>query len=677
MLKKVLLFFGFILLLSLSTFATKRALIIAIGEYEWGTGWPYLSSENDISLIKNALLSQNFSENEIDIIRDEAATKEGILAALMNLYNKAKPGDIIVVHYSGHGQQVEDFSGDEADGLDEALVPYNAKATYSDNPLYSGQNHIIDDEIEMILNNFRNKLGKDGQLLFILDSCHSGSASRGNTGEIKTRGGQPALVGPGWKAPAGSSRSKGSDYYENAAETGSAAGIETLTKYFKLTRLDDGAAPFIMISGASANELNYEYNGHGSLSYAFSKAMAELGSGFTYRQLFANIAAIMNGIAPRQKPVIEGDIDAKLFRNEYVKQTPYYDVTDISSGNKVLTINGGQVNSIFDNATMLVMPMGSRQADEGQAISKGSVTNAGFAEAVIELDKPLDDDNVKKYWVFIDQPTYGDIAIKVFIDSSVREETITSGIADFLKKNSLGDVVDSINSSDVIIDYANGNYLVSATKGENQVGKLAKSRGDALKTIENQLFNFAQGNYLKNLNLNSEGYEFSFELIPVEYNPATKTVIHVLDPVKNDANGTFEVRPKQDYVVLKINNESDRDLFFSIVEINSNGEISPFFPNSKCNLSNSERQLAAHSSHTYEGCVYSFAPPYERLILKGFASDKPLNLSSVASRGPVQNNNPLEQFLKNTYVQSRGSDSEETGSGVVGGSAQFLYEIVK
>ena len=207
----------------------------------------------------------------------------------------------MVIHYSGHGQQIFDDNGDEIDDKDEAIVPYDALVRYTSN--YHGENHIRDDELGNIIANFRNTLGKDGQLLMLLDSCHSGSATRGG----KSRGGEGTFAPANW-TPKTNNNTAGSGLLEK-------------------TTVNNDAAPFVMLSGASANELNYEYEGYGSLSYAFSTAMNALGSDFTYRKLFSAISANMNVISPKQTPTIEGDADYKLFKGDYVKQQPYFEVS--------------------------------------------------------------------------------------------------------------------------------------------------------------------------------------------------------------------------------------------------------------------------------------------------------------------------------------------------------------
>lgn len=79
-------FFLFLLIAGLPVFAQKEpkklALIVAISKYAPSTGWNSLNSENDIPLVKEALKRQGFKEENIRIVRDKEATKQGILNAM-------------------------------------------------------------------------------------------------------------------------------------------------------------------------------------------------------------------------------------------------------------------------------------------------------------------------------------------------------------------------------------------------------------------------------------------------------------------------------------------------------------------------------------------------------------------------------------------------------------------
>src|SRR4029077_2409125 len=154
----------------------KIALIVAVAKYPASSGWGELSSLNDVKLIKDALMRQGFKEQNITVISDKQATLAGISNAMdQYLIQKAQPGDIAVFHFSGHGQQIEDDNGDEGDGLDESFIPYDAPAEYRPGP----DKHFRDDLLGQKLSQLRTKLGDKGNLLVIIDACHSGTMTRG------------------------------------------------------------------------------------------------------------------------------------------------------------------------------------------------------------------------------------------------------------------------------------------------------------------------------------------------------------------------------------------------------------------------------------------------------------------------------------------------------------------
>ncbi|GAA4282174.1 caspase family protein [Gaetbulibacter aestuarii] len=638
--------------------AEKYALIIAIGDYPKKTGWSTISSANDVPLIQQTLLNQDFKAENIQILLNADATYAGIENALNALLKKIQPDDIVVIHYSGHGQQIfDDDENEEIDDKDEALVPYDAWAKYTYN--YKGEHHFRDDELGNYITKFRNALKSKGQLLLLLDSCHSGSSTRGGI----ARGSRSVFAPDGWK-PDKEGSSKGSDMTEQSTE-----------------KLASNAAPFVLISGASADELNYEYKGTGSLSYAFSKAMSKLGSDYSYNQLFANIQTVMSVISPQQNPTIEGDVNVALFNNAYIKQQPFFKVTAIPRGD-VLKIQAGKLQGIFKNTTINILPSGSARVEEGNIITKGLVVNAKFNEAIIKLDKPLEDTNISKYWVFIDKPAYGDIAVDVYFDGTLTNKSIRSGIEAFLEENHLGKVVKDTLESDVILAQEGEEITIYAPNGRVPISNDEDSRGGAtLDDIKNKLFSFAQGQYLKNLDMKNSDYEFEFKLIPVSYDVLLDEIGEKLDPkdFEND-NGTFQVHEETDHVVLQVTNKSKTPLYFSIIEINSKGEINPFMPNGDCSLNDNERKLLPGKTMTFDDCVFSFYPPYEKLVLKGFATPYPINFqSTVETRGDSSRSasNPLESFLGDTYSQSRGSDGNKSSANIDGYSTEFVYEIVK
>lgn len=164
---------------------TKHALLIGISDYgntdEDPHKWVNINGANDITLLTPAFKAQGFS---VTSLVDAQATHAGITKALEKLIKKSKKGDIVYVHFSMHGQPFEDLNGDEEDGWDEALIPVDAQMRYSKG-VYEGDSHLLDDELEGYFDKLRSKIGSEGQLVVVLDACHSGTASRGDDDHIR------------------------------------------------------------------------------------------------------------------------------------------------------------------------------------------------------------------------------------------------------------------------------------------------------------------------------------------------------------------------------------------------------------------------------------------------------------------------------------------------------------
>lgn len=163
------------LLLSLSLFsaaaAADRALLVGIGTYASLPEKMFLEGpKNDVPLIEKLLKEkQGYAADSIRVLLDKDASRAAILANIDEwLIQGTQPGDRVYFYFSGHGLQVKDVSGDEEDGLDEALSTYDIAAGDGD-----WTNVILDDEIDAML----EKL-KDRAVSIVIDACHSGTISR-------------------------------------------------------------------------------------------------------------------------------------------------------------------------------------------------------------------------------------------------------------------------------------------------------------------------------------------------------------------------------------------------------------------------------------------------------------------------------------------------------------------
>jgi len=143
----------------------KKALLIGIN---------YIGSESElggcINDVKNVrkFLTDNckFSSSNIKLLSEEESekpTRVNMENAIKWLVSDNLAGDVLVLHYSGHGGNITDRNRDETDGRDETLVPLD----------YKQSGEITDD---WLFENMISKVQKDVSLWCFLDCCHSGTA---------------------------------------------------------------------------------------------------------------------------------------------------------------------------------------------------------------------------------------------------------------------------------------------------------------------------------------------------------------------------------------------------------------------------------------------------------------------------------------------------------------------
>lgn len=166
----------------------KLALLVGINEYS-GTIPALKGCVNDVLLQKELLIYRfGFKSEDIHILTDKQATRQGILTAFEeHLIKQAKPGDVVVFHYSGHGSQVEDRDRDSPDGLNSTFVPIDSQLP----PGYPAVGGAVQDITGHTLFLLMSALKTDN-VTVVLDSCHSGGGTRGNL-RVRSRNGGTLL----------------------------------------------------------------------------------------------------------------------------------------------------------------------------------------------------------------------------------------------------------------------------------------------------------------------------------------------------------------------------------------------------------------------------------------------------------------------------------------------------
>ena len=210
------------------------------------------------------------------------ATKRAIRESVIDwLASRAEPGDLAVFYFAGHGAQAFDLDGNEPDGLDETLAPADVL------PL-SSENDIRDDELRNWLSTLRT------DVVVILDSCHSGTATRG--GEMRARALDRSLPAEDGTEP---SRVRQRPDSESMTDGGSVVELAA-------------AAP-----NQSALEGPFGEGGlveqRGAFTWILARELRSAPPGTTYAQVIEEVARELRDREFPQEPRVTGPEGAMLF----------------------------------------------------------------------------------------------------------------------------------------------------------------------------------------------------------------------------------------------------------------------------------------------------------------------------------------------------------------------------
>ena len=610
----------------------KIALIVAIADYPPESGWMKISSDNDIPLVKAALLKQGFKEESIFILQDKAATRKGIIEAIKKqLAGKATPGGIAYFHYSGHGQQVADQTenSDEIDGYDEALVPFDSPMRYVAG-VYEGQNLLRDEELGELLNEVRAKLGPTGNLLAVIDACHSGTGTRGMS---PARGTDISM------APAD---------YKVAHRGSTASDINGLEG-----RNEANLAPMAAFFGAAPNQLNFETkdengNGVGSLSYAFSKKFAEAGKNTTYRGLFDQIKVEMSAIAPRQQPQAEGLLDQQIMGGNIVGKTTYFSVKSYTDA-ETLVIGGGWLQGINEGATIGFYPPETREHNSEKPIVTGTVNNATAMDAVVYLDGEIAKKTALGTWAIVLEEGFGNLSISIKLDIAENLPLMKA----MEEKMSKLPILKQSETPDLFVIEKEGKVLL-LTKDDfilEEITSSMSANGIAHRLVE-KMKGYAQAKFLRNLEVSSYYIPLEFEFVPVKYDKRSGAVVENI-PIEEKMDKAGNIHFKNgDAFQIKVYNQGEKSAYFTLLDIQPDNVVNILIPDT--NEIPADYRIGPGEAKLVKK-VFEIGPPAGTEVFKLVATDEPIDLRNiVASRGTSTkgiSKNPFEKLFAETYLE--------------------------
>ncbi|WP_420143894.1 caspase family protein, partial [Sphingobium sp.] len=187
-LKKLLrasLFTGFAMasLYSGEATAETRALLVGAWQFKSGLIMDLAGPENDLAAMETVIRGQGATD--ITVLRNEGVTRTTVETALHALGLRSKPGDWIVLYYTGHGALAEAAVKGTRDGDTDQFLPLPG----FDPDVKDAERFIVDKDFYNWLSIY---VPHDVQVLMMADTCHSGTLHR--SVDPRVRGMAPRLT---------------------------------------------------------------------------------------------------------------------------------------------------------------------------------------------------------------------------------------------------------------------------------------------------------------------------------------------------------------------------------------------------------------------------------------------------------------------------------------------------
>jgi hypothetical protein len=275
--------------------AGKKALFVGINKfanYAQFTLNGCVNDAKDMGALYKELLG--FKPSEVTTLTDAQATKAKIMSSLKAMVAGAKAGKLnyLVFALSSHGTQMDDTSGDEPDGKDEAFVPHDIAEK---NGKWDPAHIISDDELHDLFAALPNNV----LLEVYLDTCHSGSGLRG--AEFGLHAPRARYVAPpDHEFTKKSARMRGFTLDRPRAAAPRA----------RVTAKEVAGQHHVLWTGCKSNETSADayFNGryNGAFTYYFVKVMRDSRNRLSRKAVVAKVRALMKAKFT-QNPQLEGN----------------------------------------------------------------------------------------------------------------------------------------------------------------------------------------------------------------------------------------------------------------------------------------------------------------------------------------------------------------------------------
>lgn len=265
----------------------KKALLCGVNKYLI-PGADLRGCVNDVLAMAGVLTDlYGFDETDVTILTDDQATTAAIQQGIERLVADAVPGDVLYFHFSGHGSNVPDRNGDEADERDEIFCPHDLDWNAP----------LIDDWVRTRL----DTLADGVNLTFVSDCCHSGTITRAIVPPDSHDTRERYLPCPLDLWAVESNRNLRGGFPRGRRPRESAAST-TDVKDVELTE--------VLLTGCRADETSADAyldgDFYGALTHSLVASLKDANGDITYRDLHARVLERLDDAGFEQTPQLEG-----------------------------------------------------------------------------------------------------------------------------------------------------------------------------------------------------------------------------------------------------------------------------------------------------------------------------------------------------------------------------------
>jgi hypothetical protein len=293
--------------------------------------------------------------------RSQWPTYENIIDALQGVTQKAKPSDLVYIHYSGHGARVSTiFSGWKNNNIDEALVPTD---------IACGGRYIRDVEIAYLLQKMTDK---KLVVTVVLDCCHSGGANRGHSHRT---------VRSIEKMDTNILESDRSMFSKEQLQIGwnrPAYGAERAVKVENHWLLETRGYAFLAACRSTeyACEIQFDDSVQGLLTHYLIDTLKAGSQALTYRTLWDLVAPKVRKHSKDQNVVLGGEGDRLFFSGDQLELVYAATLTEVreTEGKTVVRLSAGEAHGILEDIGFDVWSMACSDFRASERIAQLRVT---------------------------------------------------------------------------------------------------------------------------------------------------------------------------------------------------------------------------------------------------------------------------------------------------------------